>query len=82
MGETAVQMIHYGTWGTNHHAKTAQKIAKEGLRLDEWMEQMYLNRIREKQPKYTLEKLKELLDHDSFFTAKQSVALGLADSIG
>lgn len=81
MGKHAVQMIHYGTWGVIDHAKTTQKWAKEGLRIDQWMEQWYLKKIREKNPTFTLKKLKAMLDHDTFLTAEESVSLGLADGI-
>jgi len=82
MGPSAVQMIHYGTWGYVGHAKTAQKWAREGKRLDRMMEDMYLARIHEKQPEYTREALRALLDHDTFLTATESIALGLADDVG
>src|SRR5690606_32257406 len=48
MAPNSRQMIHYGTWGVNDHAKTAQQWAKEGERIDEWMEQLYLEKIKEK----------------------------------
>lgn len=81
MGPNAVQMIHYGTWGVHDHAKTAQKWAKEGERIDKWMEQWYMAKIKEKHPDFSLKKLKAMLDHDTFLTAKESVHLGLADGI-
>lgn len=81
MAPTSRQMLHYGTWGIHDHAKTAQKWAEEGKKIDSWMEQMYLSRIKEKQPRFTLEKLEKLLDHDTFLTADESVKLGLADKI-
>ncbi len=77
----ATQMIHYGTWGCVDHSRTVQKNAKESQRVDLWMEQYYWNRIKEKHPTFTLRKVKDLLDHDTFLTASQSVALGLADRI-
>jgi ATP-dependent Clp protease protease subunit len=81
MAPTSRQMIHYGTWGVNDHAKTTQKWAQEGLKIDKWMETMYLDRIKEKQPLYTIARLKGLLDHDTFLTAQESVDLGLADKV-
>jgi len=59
-----------------------QRWARECERLDEWMEELYLERIREKKPRFSLEALRGLLDHDTFFTAVQSVELGLADVVG
>lgn len=79
MSPTSRQMIHYGTWGYDGHAKTAQKWTQEGLKIDKWMENMYLKRIHEKKPDFTMEQLKAMLDHDTFLTAQESIALGLAD---
>jgi ATP-dependent Clp protease protease subunit len=81
MSPTSRQMIHYGTWGVHDHAKTAQKWAKEGEKIDTWMENMYLARIQEKNPAFNIKKLKNMLDHDTFLTPEESVELGLCDSI-
>ena len=81
MTANATQMLHYGTRGSVNHSKTFQKVAKEGDRLDRWMEKLYLERIKEKQPHFTLARLQRLLDHDTYLTAQQSVELGLADKI-
>lgn len=81
MSPNASQMLHYGTWAFDGHAKTGQKIAKENERQDQWMEQMYLEKILEKHPDYTIAKLKKILDHDTFLNAREAVDLGLADKI-
>jgi ATP-dependent Clp endopeptidase proteolytic subunit ClpP len=81
MAKNSRQMIHYGTWAMSGHAKTAQKWAQEGLSIDKWMEKMYLKRIQEKNPTFTLDDLKGALDHDTFYTAEASVAMGLADGV-
>ena len=81
MGLTSRQMIHYGTWGIHDHAKTAQKWAEEGRKIDLWMESMYLARIHEKIPNFPIQKLRKMLDHDTFLTAQESIDLGLADKV-
>lgn len=81
MAPTSRQMIHYGTWEGSGHAKTAQKWAKEGLKIDKWMEKMYLVRIQQKNPDFNMEQLKVLLDHDTFYTAQESIAMGLSDQV-
>lgn len=81
MAPTSRQMIHYGTWGVHDHAKTAQQWAKEGAKIDSWMENMYLARIRQKRKSFNLESLQKMLDHDTFLTAEESVKMGLADEI-
>jgi ATP-dependent Clp protease protease subunit len=81
MSEMSSQMIHYGTVGVEKHAKTAYKITDEYKRIDAWMEKMYLDKIKVKNPTFTLYKLKNMLDHDTFLTAEESVKLGLADKV-
>lgn len=81
MAPNSRQMIHYGTWGIHDHAKTSRKWSDEGLKIDEWMENLYLNRIKQKQPDFTIARLKKMLDHDTFLTAAESVELGLADEV-
>jgi ATP-dependent Clp protease, protease subunit len=81
MSANATQMIHYGHITVEGHAKTVEKIVKDNARLDEWMERMYLEKIKIKHPDFTLAKVKKLLDHDTFLAARDSINLGLADKI-
>ena len=81
MSENASQMIHYGSLSVDSEARTAYKIAEECKRIDKWMEKLYLDKIREKQPGFSLGKLKNLLTNDTFLTARESIELGLADKI-
>jgi ATP-dependent Clp protease protease subunit len=78
----SVQMIHYGTDSITHHAKTVAVRAREGERVNDWMEQMYLERIHKKRPDFTLAELQKMLNFDAFLTAQESVDYGLADEIG
>lgn len=81
MAPNSRQMIHYGTWGVHDHSLTTRKWAEEGVKIDRWMEEMYLAKIREKNAAFTLSALKKMLDHDTFLTAQESIALGLADKV-
>lgn len=81
MSENSSQMIHYGEFAVEKHAKTGYKIVDEFKRVDKWMEKMYLEKIKEKQPHFTLARLQRMLDHDTFLSAKESVELGLADKV-
>lgn len=81
MAPNSRQMLHYGTWGIHDHAKTATKWAIEGEKINTWMEKMYLAKIHEKNPSFTLKKIKNILDHDTFLTAEESVEIGLADKV-
>lgn len=82
MGPNAVMMVHYGTFAGTGHAKTMLKWMREEERINAWMEQVYLNRITQKAPYYSLEELQAMLNHDTFLTAQQAVDLGLADRVG
>lgn len=81
MSPNSSQMIHYGSVGIDKEAKTAYKFIDEMKRIDKWMEQMYLEKIKEKQPHFTLARLRTMLNNDTYLTAEKSVELGLADKV-
>ena len=81
MSPNARIMIHYGTWGHHDHPKIVRSWAKEGERFDKWMVNLYLEKIREKRPRYTRKQVDKLCDFDTILTAEEAIALGLADRI-
>lgn len=81
MGANSKLMIHYGYNGFSGHSKTFKKVAEEGEKLDSWMEQLFLERIKQKHPEFTAAKVKKLLEHDTFLTAQEALDLGLIDEI-
>lgn len=74
-------MIHYGYDGFEGSALDMKRYAKKGEQLDRLMEAIYFARIKEKHPNFTREDLKKLLSNDTYLTAKEAVALGLADGV-
>lgn len=74
-------MIHYGTSGTHGHAKDMMRWAKEYERLNDMMENVLLERIREKHKTFSTAKIKELLSFDTILSAQEAVDLGLADKV-
>lgn len=74
-------MIHYGEDGFYGHPKTLEKWTDHGKRLNKRMEQIYIERIREKNPKYRISSLRKLLNFDTILSAKEAIELGLADKI-
>lgn len=76
MAPNATMMIHYGVWGHEDHVKYYRLHAKECERLNTLMEEAYLEKGSMKRTK-----LKKMLEDDSYLTAEQAVALGLADKI-
>ena len=81
MSPNSQLMIHYGFNSVEGHPKTVQKVAKEFQRIDKKMEKIYLEKIKEKQPHFSLYKLEKMLEHDTYLWAEEAVELGLADSI-
>lgn len=74
-------MIHYGTDSMHNHSKIVQQWAKWADRYNTIMEDLYLERIRQKHPNFTRAKLKKMLNFDTILDAKATVELGLADEV-
>lgn len=78
---SSVLMVHYGTFSIETTSQSAINWAKEEERINRWMEDVYLEKIREKHPRFTRDKLKELLKADTILPASEAIELGLADRI-
>lgn len=75
-------MIHYGQCGSGmQHSKDFIKWADEEKRNIAEMENIYLERIREKHPKFSRKKLEQLMMFDKFMTAEEATDLGLATKV-
>lgn len=81
MAPNAIQMLHYGQTSVGGEALTVYRTIAEGKRVDKWMERMYLKRISEKHPLFTIPKVQSMLESDTYLTAQESVDKGLADGI-
>lgn len=75
-------MIHYGYAGfAENHPKAVKNAIKQSERYDKWMVDMYLEKLREKDPKFTKERLDAWLNFDKYMSAEEAVEFGLADGI-
>lgn len=74
-------MIHYGTGGGYGHSVDAVNWGEEHIKQMRLLEDLYLERIKEKFPRFTRKKIKDLLKNDTILTAQETVDLGLADEI-
>lgn len=81
MAPNARVMIHVGYFGMNEHAKTVYKWVEENKKIDEWMEELFLAKIREKHPMFPARKVKQMCEFDTILDARETVHLGLADGI-
>jgi len=78
-------MMHYGTAAVpglaNMHSKDFDRWAEENKKLNKWMEDLYLDKIRKKKPGFTRKRLQDRINFDYFCYADEAVELGLADRI-
>lgn len=82
LSPNAVMMIHHGYESQNNHVKTVRNWVKFGERYDkEVLNNIYLSRIKEKHPDFSMAKLDKLLNFDTILTSQETVGYGLADKI-
>ena len=75
-------MIHYGYSGLPYdHSETNERWSEYMKKEKRHMEDLYLDVIREKHPRFTKAKLKKLLEFDTIMFPEEAVELGLADEI-
>lgn len=81
MAPNATMMLHYGTWNASGPVTEVRVYAAEMERINKLMESAYFPRIRAAKPRFTLKQLQAMLERDTFLTAAESVAMGLADRV-
>lgn len=74
-------MIHYGSFGATDHAMTVYKWVEENKKLDKLMEDVFLEKIHQKDSSFSRLRLQKMLSFDTILSASEAVALGLADEI-
>lgn len=74
-------MMHYGQFGISANAKDVYQWVEDNKKIDTLMEDIFIEKMIEKDPKITRKKLQEMLKADFIVDAKEAVELGLADAI-
>lgn len=74
-------MMHYGTFSISANAQDVYKWVEDNKKVDKLMENIFLEKMREKKPRIDLKKLQEMLRADFIVDAKEAVELGLADEV-
>lgn len=78
----ATQTVHYGTIDIGlMHQKDAERLGKAIERFNTWVEEVYLWRIRQKNPMYTKSQVQKLLSFDTELTGPEALRLGLVDEL-
>lgn len=75
-------MIHVGSESVESHYHDFHRYAKASERYNAVMENIYLEQIKKKHPKFTRAKVKALIAHDTYLASGEAVELGLADRVG
>lgn len=81
MSKNSSFMMHYGSFSMSANAQDVYKWVEDNKRLDKRMEDLFLEKMKEKNPKITRRQLKEMLKTDCIFDAKETVELGLAHAV-
>jgi len=77
----AVMLLHYGSLATDGHVKDVYRTTDEYKRYDAIMEDIYLEQIKRKHPKYTRKQLQDKIRHDCYLSAQEALDLGLIDRV-
>lgn len=80
MANTAM-MIHDGSDGFIGNAKAFERWGENSKRIRQSMYKIYYNQIKKKKPRITLQEIENMCSHDTIFTAKEAVRIGLADRV-
>lgn len=80
MSPNARMMIHYGRGSADGHMLDVYKQADELKELDKIINEIYLKRIKEVKPRFTMKQLEDKMKFDWYLGAKEAISLGLCDS--
>jgi ATP-dependent Clp protease, protease subunit len=81
LSKYSVFMLHHGHGTESGHVKEIRSWVEFRKRYDEILNDIYLVKIREKNPDFSRKKLEKLLDFDTILLPKEVVELGLADEV-
>jgi len=74
-------MMHYGTFSISANTKDAYKWVEDNKKIDKFMEDLFLEKIKEKKPKFTRAALQKMLQSDWICSAQDALEYGLADIV-
>lgn len=81
MSPSSRMMIHYGDMTASGDVSRVYSTVDENKIYDTMYEDLLFTKIKEKHPRFSRSKLKDMLKTDTYMSAKDAVELGLADEI-
>lgn len=82
ISQNATVMIHEGSTGFDEdHVKNIERWYKEDQRIGKVCDQILFEKMKEKNPKFTMKKLQQMNIFDTILTAEEAVKYGLAQKI-
>lgn len=81
MSCNSTMMLHYGSTYLNDHVKNVERWVEWDKKMASNVEHLFLAKIKEAKPRFTLEQVKKLLEFDRILSAKEALDLGLVDGI-
>ena len=83
MSPNSKLMIHVGSESVpEDHPRNVDRLYEQHRIDEKWLEDIYLNKIKEKKKRFTRTQLKDIMIFDKYFNAKEALDLGLVDKIG
>ena len=79
MSSSSYMMIHLGEEATGGHPNSKLSWDTKYKKDTEWMLSVYLEKIKNKKPRYTKKKLIDLLTFDKILSVNEAIDLGLLD---
>lgn len=74
-------MIHDGSDGFVGNAKDYENWAEFSKHIRKTMYKIYYDKMKKKKTKITLQDVENLCEHDTWYTSKEAIKIGLADKI-
>jgi len=81
MGANSKIMIHMGSISLDDHHINAKRQLEDNERHGEWMIDMFINKIKQRRPRYTKQQFESEIQFDRFIYAEEALKLGLVDEI-
>lgn len=82
MSPSSKLMIHVGSESIpQDNPRNVDRLREEHRKDERWIEDVYLSKIKEKKPRFSRNRLKTMLEYDTYLNPKEALELGLIDEV-